>query len=253
MSFEVTNICRYPVKGLSADPLDTVAVEAGQTLPYDRRYALAHASSRVDKAAPDWMPKTEFLMLARDEKLAQLGIAFDDGTQMLTILRKGRPVSRGALSSQAGRNVLETFLAAFLPDMPRGKPAIVEAPASKSFSDVPTNRVSIINLASVRDIERVLRQPIDPLRFRGNIYIDGGDAWAETGWIGKTLMIGDVTLTVEDPIGRCSATNVNPQTGERDMNIPLTLGKGFGHTNCGVYATIAKGGTLSRGDSVTVS
>ncbi len=249
MTSTITDICRYPVKGLAADHPSTVTVEAGAVLPFDRRFALAHASSRVSKTSPDWAQKTEFLMLARDEKLAQLGISFDADKADLTITRKGKSVSRGVLTDQTGRTVLQTFLAAFMPDGPRGKPVIVEAPTDKSFSDVPSNVISIINLASVKDLERVLRQPVDPMRFRGNLYVDGLPAWRETSWIGKEVTIGDgVVLKVEDPIGRCAATNVDPATGNRDLNIPLSLRKGYGHTNCGVYAKVVSGGTISVAD-----
>lgn len=251
MTITIADICRYPVKGLAADHPATVAVAAGAVLPFDRRFALVHASSRVDKAQPDWAQKNEFLMLARDEKLAQLGIEFDGDTADLTITRKGRSVSRGVLTDQTGRTVLQTFLAAFMPDGPRGNPVIVEAPNGKSFSDVPSNLVSIINLATVKDVERVVREPVDPMRFRGNLYLDGLPAWQENTWIGKNITIGDgVVLHVEEPIGRCAATNVDPSSGQRDLNIPLTLRKGFGHSNCGVYARVRTGGTISVGDTV---
>lgn len=252
MTITIADICRYPVKGLAADHPSTVTVGTGEALPFDRRFALAHASSRVDKAQPEWAPKNEFLMLARDEKLAQLGIEFDAETADLTITRKGKPVSRGILTDQTGRTVLQTFLAAFMPDGPRGKPVIVEAPEGRVFSDVPSNVISIINLATVTDIERVVRQPVDPMRFRGNLYLAGLPAWQETQWIGKDVTIGDgVVLHVDDPIGRCAATNVDPVSGQRDLNIPLTLRKGFGHTNCGVYARVTNGGTIAVGDAVT--
>lgn len=252
MTITIADICRYPVKGLAADHPASVTLADGGVIPFDRRFALAHASSRIDKAQPDWAQKNEFLMLARDEKLAQLGVEFDGETADLTITRKGRPVSRGVLTDQTGRTVLQTFLAAFMPDGPRGNPVIVEAPAGRSFSDVPSNFVSIINLATVKDIERVVREPVDPIRFRGNLYIDGLSAWHEASWVGKDITVGNgVVLHVVEPIGRCAATNVDPSTGQRDLNIPLTLRKGFGHTNCGVYALVKGGGTISVGDTVT--
>ncbi len=252
MTIQLQKISRFPVKGLSADNPESVVVSPGAVIPWDRRYGLAHASSRVNKTEPEWVPKSEFLMLAKDEKLAQLGISFDEADETLSILRKGKQVSRGQLTSKTGRGVLENFLAAFLPDLPRGKPKLVEAPQGRSFSDVPSNWISIINLASVRDLERVLRQPVDADRFRGNLYIDGADPWSEFTWVNKKIQIGEATLHVEEPIGRCSATNVDPSTGVRDLNIPLTLQKGFGHMNCGIYAKLVEGGTLAIGDNVTL-
>ena len=76
----------------------------------------------------------------------------------------------------------------------RGTPHIVSA-QGHHFADVPDNFISLINLASVRDIERVAGRPVDPLRFRGNIYVDGWQAWSELDMVGATLtMNGCVAL-----------------------------------------------------------
>ncbi|MBP5856400.1 MOSC domain-containing protein [Marivibrio halodurans] len=249
----VDDICRYPVKGLSADHVSEVALAVGRALPNDRRWAIAHAASKIDPAAPEWARKQEFLMLAKDEKLGQLGISFEDETNTLTITRKGKQVSRGRLDDVTGRMLLQTFLSGFLPEGPRGNPRIVEAPADQQFTDVPDPWVSLINLASVRDIERVARAPVDPLRFRGNFYIDGAPAWTESGWVGKVIEIGEAALEVVEPIERCAATNVDPATGAVDMNLPLTLRKGFGHIECGVYARVVRGGRIAKGDSARIA
>jgi hypothetical protein len=99
-------------------------------------------------------------------------------------------------------------------------------------------------------LERVARQPVDPRRFRGNILFDGLPAWAEFGWIGREIRIGTARLKVFERIQRCAATNVNPDTAERDMNIPLTLRKGFGHLDLGVYAEVIADGEVKPGDEV---
>jgi len=246
----VTNLYRYPVKGMAASELQHVDLTAGGAFPYDRAFALAHASTGVDKTRPHWAPPHNFIMLKRDDRLAQLGLDFDDETTTLTVTRRGKPVSRGSLNDQMGKTVLESFLAGFLPQGPRGNPKILEAPEGVRFADRESLSVSIINLASLKDIERVMRRPIDPLRFRANIYIDGIPAWTENNWVGSSIKIGDVTLDVEEQTSRCAATDVDPATGNRDMNIPVTLQNGFGHRQCGVYARVASDGRISIGDSV---
>jgi hypothetical protein len=246
----IEDICRYPVKGLGADHLEAVTLETGHTLPGDRRWAIAHGASKVDPAAPEWAKKQEFLHLAKDEKLGQLGIAFDAETNTLTITRKGKQVSRGRLDDTTGRMLLQTFLAGFMPPGPRAHPRIVEAPGPQPFTDMPEPFVSLINLASVADIERVARAPVDPLRFRGNFYVKGAPAWSESEWIGRKLEIGDAVLEVVEPIERCAATNIDPKTGAADMNLPLTLRKGFGHIECGVYARVTAGGRVEKGSEL---
>jgi uncharacterized protein len=48
MAISVVRICRYPVKGLSAEGREQVMFTAGQCLPQDRRFALAHAATDFD-------------------------------------------------------------------------------------------------------------------------------------------------------------------------------------------------------------
>ena len=119
-----------------------------------------------------------------------------------------------------------------------------------SFSDVAAKVVSIINLASVAAVEGAVGAPVDPLRFRGNLYVEGWPAWHEFELLGQTLAIGDTRLKVVKRIVRCAATNVEPRTGIRDMEIPKTLMQAFGHMDCGIYAEVVAGGTISAGDTI---
>ena len=246
MPILVKQIYRYPVKGLSAEPLESVELRSGETVPGDRRFAIAHGSTQFDCSEPKWMPKQNFLMLAKDEKLAQLETRFDPDNNTLTICRQGKQVVKADVGDIMGRTVVGQFFASFMVGTTRGTPRFLEAPGH-SFSDAPSKVLSFINLASVSDLERVLRQPVAPLRFRANVYLDGLPAWEERGWVGRRLRIGDLQFQVVDEIERCAATNVNPVSAERDMNVPLSLRKGFRHCNMGLYAEVIEGGTLKTG------
>ncbi len=250
MAITVVDICRYPVKGLSAEHLERVALEPGQGLPHDRRFALAHGATQFDPRTPKWLPKTNFLMLMRDEKLAQLRVRFEPDSGELTIERDGRTVVHAKATEALGRTVIGQFFAGFMAGARPGAPRLVEAPGH-GFWDAHEAYVSIINLASVRDLERVVRQTVHPLRFRANVYIDGTPAWSEFAWTGKAIRLGGVELEIAGPIDRCAATNVNPETAERDLNIPLALKRGFNHIDMGVYATVRTAGEIAKGDSLT--
>ena len=252
MAATVNAIYRYPVKGMSGEALDQAELSPGQCLPGDRRFAIAHGSVQFRDGNPHWMDKNSFLMLAKDEKLAQLRVRFDDGDGTLTVLRDGKAVVTGKPDDAMGRMLIGQFFASFMAASLRGAAKFVAA-EGVNFTDVPEKYLSIINLASVADLERVARQSVDPLRFRGNLYLEGLAPWSETDWIGRILEIGDLRLEAVEPIGRCAATNVNPETAERDMNVPLTLRKGFGHTNMGVYARVVEGGSLALGSPVEVA
>ena len=163
----------------------------------------------------------------------------------------GCAVGRGQVTQPLGRVLIEQFLDAFIEQGPRGNPHVVEAPGVM-LSDAPDKLVSIVNLASVHDIERVSRAPVDPRRFRANLYLDGLPAWAEMDWPGCSIRIGDVVLEVLETTGRCAATEVNPDSAARDLHLLKILKEGFGHTICGVYARVTAGGTLRVGDAVDV-
>src|SRR5271166_2537107 len=99
----VTDIYRYPVKGLSAEPLGRADLEPGEGFPLDRTFAIAHGSTRFNPEHPEPLPKSHFLMLAVNERLAALKTAYDETTGVLTINRDGRVVARGRLDRPVER------------------------------------------------------------------------------------------------------------------------------------------------------
>jgi uncharacterized protein YcbX len=245
----IDSIYRYPVKGLSPERLERVQLEPGKTLPADRRYAIENGPSGFDPAAPAYFPKSRFLMLMRNERMAQLDTRYDDATHTLVVRHEGREAARGDLSTREGRQVIEAFIRRFMPAELRGPPKVLQADGH-SFSDVAAKVVSIINLASVTAIETVVGAPVNPLRFRGNLYIESWPAWHEFQLIGAEIAIGDARLKMAKRIMRCAATEVDPDTGIRDLSIPDTLLRTFDHADCGVYAQVIVGGVIAPGDAV---
>ncbi len=246
---EITDIYRYPVKGLSPEPLPRVALAPGRTLPADRRYAVENGPSGFDPADPKWMSKAYFLMLQRDEWLAGLQTRFDDANNVLTIRRNGSVATEGDLETAQGRTAVEQFFASHFANQIKGPPKILKG-KDHSFSDVASKVVSIINLGTLQAIENVVGQPVAPLRFRANLYLRGWPAWHEFDLLGRTLAIGEARLKVVQRIRRCAAINVDPDTAARDLSIPHTLMQCFGHGDCGIYAEVTAGGSIARGDAV---
>jgi uncharacterized protein YcbX len=251
---------RYPIKGLTPEPLAAVALRPGQTVPGDRIYAIENGPSGFDPAAPAHLPKQRFLMLMLNERLATLRAVFDQASHTLAIAQPspilgphateaGQTVS-GDLTTAEGRAVIERFFATFCGNELRGPPKVLFA-SGHSFSDVARKVVSIINLASVRALEETVGAPIDPLRFRANLYVDGWPAWREFDLLGQTLAAGPTArLKLVKRIVRCAATNVDPQTGLRDLALPQALQQTYGHADCGVYAEVVEGGEVKVGDAI---
>jgi uncharacterized protein YcbX len=254
----IAAIYRYPVKGMSAEPLARVALAPGECLPHDRRFAIALAATRFDPERPEWLSKTHFVMLMRDEKLALLNTRFDAQTGELTIEHAGLLVAQACLTSPEGCRAVSEFLADFLGPAVEGPLRIVEAPghafadAQKKPNATSDKYVSLINLSSIAALETVVPVPVDPLRFRANFYLERAPAWSELGWIGSEIALGGARLRVIAAITRCAATQVNPATAERDLDIVGALRRGFGHNLMGVYAEVVAGGDIAIGDQLAL-
>ncbi|HWC92447.1 MAG TPA: MOSC domain-containing protein [Pseudolabrys sp.] len=241
---------RYPVKGLSPQPLAQVRLTPGATLPADRLYAIENGPTGFDPAAPAYFPKQRFLMLMRNERLAALRTDFDEASHTLSIQWEGREAARGDLRTKAGRLAIEAFFRRFMPKELRGPPKVLSG-GGHSFSDVAAKVVSIINLASVAALEAAIGAPVHPLRFRGNLYVAGWPAWHEFDLRGGEMTIGSARLKAVKRIQRCAATEVDPDTGLRDLAIPKTLLQSFGHSDCGIYAQVVSGGEVAVGDALS--
>src|SRR5579859_2446022 len=140
---QIASLYRYPVKGLSPEPLPGVLLGVGQTFPADRRYAIENGPSGFDPLAPEWLPKSYFLMLMRNERLAGLQTRFEDRTNLLTIGEGGRTAVRGDLETAEGRAAVEQYFTANFASDLKGAPKILSG-GSHSFSDVARKVVSII-------------------------------------------------------------------------------------------------------------
>ena len=252
----ITHLYRYPVKGLSGEALDALDLIAGEGIVGDRAFAIARGADVFDEGAPEAKSKLNFLMLAKDEALAALKTRYDADTGMLTIARTGGPDISASLRTESGRAELEAFFETYL-----GKdgvtPQIVSAEGHK-FTDISVvspekmRAVSLINLASVRALSEVMGCEIDPRRFRANIYFDGVPAWDELNWTERDLEIGTARAHCVMRTKRCPATNVNPDTAMRDMNLPAEIRKHFGHFDMGVYAEVRTSGLATLGGELAL-
>ena len=248
----ITAIYRYPVKGLSPERMGAAALTPGAALPLDRMYAIENGPGAFNEAAPRHLPKITFLCLMRDERLAtlQTRLRTEGATHELQISRSGQTLAAGDLKTAEGRALIEAFFNVEMAAELRGRPRVVSAPGH-SFSDVREPCVHIVNLASVRALERARGQVIDPLRFRANIMIDGLEPWAELDLAGREIGLGVARLAVFKRTVRCAATNVNPATGARDLALPDALAQTLGHRDFGIYAMVTGGGVVREGDAMT--
>ena len=250
MRAQVTRLCRHPVKGFTPEDLAQADLAAGACFPCDRLYAVEDGPSGFDPAAPGYVPKQKFTVLAKMAAVARARTSYHEDTGVLTASAEGYPAFSGDLRAEAGRTGFAAWLGDLLGGEATGPLKLIEGPGAHRFMDHPLGHVSIISLDSVRDLERRIGRPVDPLRFRANLYVEGWPAWAENDWAGRTLKIGSATATGFKPIVRCAATAVDPVTALSDMDIPAALFEQYGHVLCGLYVQVTDGGRVAVGDTV---
>jgi GntR family transcriptional regulator / MocR family aminotransferase len=244
------NIYFYPVKGLSGQALASVSLAEGKPLPHDRRFALARPGIPLQADNPKWAKKGLFVMLMLEEALAKVQTHLDPETLRFEVRSGNRTILSVNLNELDAKTAVEEYFHHLVPTLP-APPTLIRS-KDGHFMDKPDSVISLINLATLRSLEKQWGVEIDPLRFRANLYVDTGRPWEEFEWIEKDIRIGDVAFRVDRKNGRCGATNVNPASGVRDMDIPGTLRSSFGHKDVGVYLIVTKGGTIALNDSLVL-
>jgi MOSC domain-containing protein len=83
----------------------------------------------------------------------------------------------------------------------------------------------------------------------------GGEeaGFAENDWIGRTVAIGDtIRLAITGPCPRCVMITLPQGDLPKDPGILRTAAR-HNAVNVGVYASVVSGGTIRRGDPVTLT
>lgn len=246
----LSGLYRFPVKGLSPQSMSRVTVAAGQPFPMDRIFALARPDTSINKKNPIWAKKSKFIMLMADQQLAEIQTEINLDTLEMNIRKNNELLLKLNLGDQSGQIALENFIQNLIPSL-NESPSFIQS-VDGHFMDKPGNLISLINLETLRMIEKKWDINIDPLRFRANIYIDNAEPWSEFNWVGKDIFVGSGVFYVDSRNGRCGATNVNPKNGRRDLNIPGSLRRTFGHKDLGVYLVAKSNACLAIGDYVNV-
>ena len=114
------------------------------------------------------------------------------------------------------------------------------------------NSVSLLNIQSINDFQKKINKKIEIPRFRGNLYIDGLDAWEERNWIGKIIKINNTSFKVERNIPRCVVINLKPKTDENSLNLLKSLKKKYNHFDMGVYLRALSDGKVKVGDTLKI-
>jgi uncharacterized protein YcbX len=252
MTARVAQIWRHPIKAHGREALAAAELTAGQALPWDRAWAVAHEAARLDGAAPGWAPCANFSRGAKAPQLQAIDARLDEAARRIHLTHPARPPISFAPdeAEEAAR-----FIDWLRPLAPPGRAAparLVAAAPGRGMTDSPFASVALLNLASNAEVGARLGRELDLGRWRGNLILDGLPAWEEFAWVGRRLRLGTGEAVVRQRITRCLATAANPATGDRDADTLGALQSGWGHQDFGVYLEITASGRVAVGDSVAL-
>ena len=247
MTARLAHICRHPIKSHGREDLMSVLLSAGQGLPFDRHWAVAHDAAKL---VAGWNECVNFARGAKAPGLMAISARLNEVTGEVTLMHPDKPDLTFRPDEPRDLALFLDWVQGLNPAN-RAQPAqIVKAGVAMTDTDFPS--VSIFGMASNRDLSRRMGQDLSPYRWRGNLWIDGIDPWAEFDWVGRDVQIGGAVLHVQERIVRCKATSANPATGQIDADTLGALNGGYGHQDFGVYAQVISGGKIALTDKVTV-
>ena len=243
MTGRLAQIYRHPIKGHGREALASVRLLAGECMPWDRHWAVAHEAAKL---VPGWNRCVNFARGAKAPALMAITSTLDEATATVTLRHPERGEIRFRPDDAAD---LPRFLQWVTPLNPpdRAQPvSIVSAGRGMTDTDLPA--LSILSIASLADLSAKMGMSLSQDRWRGNLWLDGVEPWAELGWVGKHLVIGRTVFRIEERIERCSATTVDPETGKVNAPTLTALNTHFGHQDFGVYGVVVESGPVAVGD-----
>ena len=256
----VAALFRYPVKGFTSESCEFLDILPGGRVAGDRVLGLRYGNANADDEA--WGTKLEFTALVNTPTLTPLRVRFDAARQHAFIHLGDAVLFDGVLDS-TGRHRFAAVVAEYLLRVqdeslvlrPERLPLrLVGDGVTPRYQDREPGYVTLHGRGSVAALATRLDE--DPLvteqRFRSNIAVDGLEPWEEQRWVGGNLRIGDVDLSVVDPVTRCLATHAHPRSGKRDMPVMKTLLQMFpaDRPTFAVLMTAGVGGRIQVGDPV---
>jgi uncharacterized protein YcbX len=257
----VTALSIAPVKGLRIAGVEQLVLEPGGARG-DRRFYLVEERG--------WMVNGKHSG-ALNEIVAEVGagggdggamerltLRFPDGTEVSDTIELGKELPTRFHSQPRAARVLRGPFSAALSEHAGEQLRIVQAGDGSSAIDRGVEGgVSMISRGSLAVLALVAEQAaVDARRFRMTIEIDGVEAFAEDGWIGRELRIGEASIRLNGHVGRCIVTSRHPESGAVDLptlDLLRSFRSGLDTTEpspFGVYGEVVRPGAVRVGDRV---
>lgn len=261
----VVGLWRYPVKSMMGEELAAAdLMEYG--LLGDRQYAVV--DSETGKIASAKNPAKWAPLFACRATYLERPTATAPAPRVQITLPNGTEVSSdqhdiGAqLSSVLGRAVHLAVVPPSTPILEEYWPTVEGLPHADTVTDESMPPGTFFDCASVHLITTATLDRLagsnasgrfEPQRFRPNILVSlstPGSGFIENDWVGRILCIGEqAQLRITGSCGRCVMTTLPQGDLPQDTGILQTAVK-ENHGSVGIYATVVRGGTIRRKDSL---
>ncbi|MEO0943740.1 MAG: MOSC N-terminal beta barrel domain-containing protein [Pseudomonadota bacterium] len=248
MTATLAQIWRHPIKAHGFENLQQTAIRAGETMPWDRVWAVTHEATKTATGA--WARCSNFTRGAGTPGLMAIGAKLDETNESVTLSHPDLP----ELSFQPDTDA-DRFLEWITPLMSvdRAAPTGILRATEQGMTDSPNATLSLGNLATLRVLEQKTGRPLDTRRFRLNIWVEGLAPFEEVEWLGKSIRVGGLDFKVTNQISRCAAIKANPDTGRRDADPLAVMNAEWGEACFGVEVMAQANGTVAIGDDVALA
>ena len=250
---KIKNLYFSPVKSLSFNNVDTLELIKNIGIKNDRIFAFTNNLNFKDieliKNNPLKREIYNFLSLKKYPELNQYNFLFEDNFLILKF--ENKRILKTDIDNQHEVKILCSKLEDMLPNI--NNINLLKDSMNPFFDTMPNKSISLINLNSIKDFEKLSNYQVEHERFRGNIYVEDLDKWEERKLVGKVLSINDIKFKVIKEIPRCSATNIKPKTSDINLNIPFNLKKIYNHINLGIYLDPLNDGKINKRDLIKIN
>jgi uncharacterized protein YcbX len=259
MSISISSINYCPVKSISFQSIKSCEIIKNIGIVGDRIFAFSKGldlnqaqlfEKKLEERRGKW---NKILTLKNSPSLNKYNFLFDN--DKLTLTQNNNEILTINIDETGEYELLSNKILEL--DSSLQKPIYLMKNKDIPFFDtsisnktILNHSISLINTKSVEDFQNKTNQEIETQRFRGNIFVDGVDAWEERNWIGKIIKINDISFKVEKNIPRCVAINLKPNTDDNSLNLLQSLKKTYNHFDMGVYLTALDDGLINIGDNI---
>ena len=262
MNCTISSIHYCPVKSVSFQSIDTCEIRKNIGIVGDRIFAFAkdldvNKVKLFEKSPKERKGKwNKILTLKNSPALNKYNFLFKDSN--LTLIFKEKEILTIDTNELSERQELVNKIIELESSLK--EPIVLMQNKEFPFFDTSMsnkvdfiNSVSLLNIQSINDFQNKIDKEIEISRFRGNIYIDGINAWEERNWIGQIIKINNVSFKVEKNIPRCVAINLKPKTDDNSLNLLQSLKKTYNHFDMGIYLTSLDDGNIEIGNKIEIN